>query len=183
MHVYIYENVLNGKRYVGQTIQTLSRRWTKHIRDANHGSKYHFHKAIALYGSDSFRLLGAIELGSKEDMDFYERLFIEKFECMNPERGYNNTVGGEGGTPSNEVRARMSISARGRTYSEEVRNKISHTLKGRIPWNKGKILSEETREKMRVSHTGRRIGWHHTEESIQKIRESRKLYESRKKDI
>jgi group I intron endonuclease len=65
----------------------------------------------------------------------------------------------------------------GKTHTEEVRKKISEINKGRICPNKGKKTSEETKQKLsenaklRIGEKNPFFGKHHTEETIQKIRE------------
>jgi hypothetical protein len=68
-----------------------------------------------------------------------------------------------------------------RKNSEETKRKISESLKGNVPWNAGKkglqTHSEETREKMRLSH----LKYETEEERIAARRESyRKQNEKRK---
>lgn len=40
--------------------------------------------------------------------------------------------------------------------SNETKKKIAKTLKGNTPWNKGKHISEEQKEKLRLAHLGRK---------------------------
>ena len=53
--LYMAENLVNGKRYIGRTKATMDARRRSHEKDAARGSLYLFHKAIRKYGADSFR--------------------------------------------------------------------------------------------------------------------------------
>ena len=55
----------------------------------------------------------------------------------------------EGCEEMREHRAAQGRKMRGRKFSAESRQKMSETRQGRIPWNKGKPWSEETKEKIR----------------------------------
>ena len=48
-----------------------------------------------------------------------ETKYINQYESYNPERGYNKTLGGDGGSPTEEVRKKLSIIHKGRKFSEE----------------------------------------------------------------
>ena len=84
------------------------------------------------------------------------KLLFEHFQSNNKIYGYNNTSGGDGGPIrlgaklTKETKNKMSISAENRIISDEQRTQISNTLKG-------KKLSEDTKEKMRLSHIGKRL--------------------------
>ena len=48
--VYLITNTVNGKVYVGQTINGLSKRWKGHKNDVRNGSQNPLHRAIRKYG-------------------------------------------------------------------------------------------------------------------------------------
>lgn len=89
---------------------------------------------------------------------------------------------------SDETKKKMSESFKGRIVSDETKKKLSESLKGHVPWNCGKNVSgmtgktawnrgiscsEETKEKMRLSHVGM-TGLYHSDQTKNKISESLK---------
>lgn len=54
MIIYIAENTINGKKYVGRTIQTLDKRKKAHISESKR-SNYYFHNALQKYGIKNFK--------------------------------------------------------------------------------------------------------------------------------
>lgn len=58
----------------------------------------------------------------------------------------------------------------GKKQSLEHREKISNSLKGNIPWNKGKKMSDEYRQKLSEAHKGKK----RSEESLKKLSASLK---------
>jgi hypothetical protein len=61
----------------------------------------------------------------------------------------NMTDGGDGSSPSEETRKKISEAQKGKTPSEETRKKLSESLKGEKNPRFGKKHSEETRKKIR----------------------------------
>jgi len=54
--VYILKNKINGKIYVGQTIQRFEQRLRQHLFAADSNSKQLIHKAFRKYGIDNFSI-------------------------------------------------------------------------------------------------------------------------------
>ena len=52
-YIYRYRNKLNGKVYIGQTID-IERRKSEHLKDAERGTGFVFHRALRKYGIDCF---------------------------------------------------------------------------------------------------------------------------------
>lgn len=117
MIVYLITNKINGKQYVGQTIQKLEDRWKTH-RSSISGCLA-LKSAIEKYCPDNFTVEVIYEANSMEELNKKEQEFINKLNTLAP-NGYNLTTGGE--RPK---------------YSEESRKKMSQSSKGRSPWNKG----------------------------------------------
>jgi len=71
-----------------------------------------------------------------------------------------------------QVAAFSSQLHRGKIVSEETKQKLSNKAKGRTSPNKGKSMSEEQKQKLSIAHKGKTI----SQESIDKTIESRKWY-------
>jgi hypothetical protein len=101
---------------------------------------------------------------SEEEAFELEMMYIKKLGRRDNGTGIlvNMTDGGEGRS--------------GLICSEETRIKISKTSKGKIPVNKGKKLSIETKKKMSESQKGNKkaLGYKHTEETKKQISNSLK---------
>ena len=83
----------NGKMYVGITSQKPENRW-----GSGHGYRNspHFWNAIEMYGWENFQHEIIASGLTQEEAGNMERLLIEKLDLMNPEYGYNLSIGGEG---------------------------------------------------------------------------------------
>jgi group I intron endonuclease len=150
MFVYLITNTVNGKRYVGQTNQTLARRWAGHTRKDN--CRY-LYAAIMKYGKANFIIESIIEVPTKELANEFEIEYIEKYCTLAP-NGYNIFPGGDDRPPlTEEQRKRLSERMKGNTFakgfspSEETREKLRLA-------NAGKVLSEEHKRKISESHVG-----------------------------
>ena len=145
-HIYKCTNVLNGKLYIGKTINFEQR-----IKDhfSGNGNTKAFSKAILKYGKDYFKvdIVCTIHSNKKENLiivlSSLERFYIKKFNSKLT--GYNCTDGGEGqrgNSPSEEIRLQISKKLKGRKLSKERREAIS---RGHM----GHTVSEESKSKLR----------------------------------
>lgn len=133
---YIYRilNKINGKSYIGQTVQ-LKTRWSGHVRSSRDGSSK-IGEAIKKYGLENFEFVILEEVESQEDLDRLEKHYISFFETnmSSGGHGYNLTDGGFSGVRglkmSDETKTLMSEKKR-ELYSRspEVIEKISATVK------------------------------------------------------
>ena len=99
--IYKITNLINGKIYIGQSIQ-IEERWKKHRIDAfnpkvKNKYKSHLYSSIRKYGIDNF-LFEIIEETEQENLDIRERYWIQYYNTTNPEFGYNLTTGGQEGS-------------------------------------------------------------------------------------
>ena len=94
MIIYKAQNIINGKVYIGKTIQLLKYRKNRHLVEARNGSNFYIHASIRKYGQENFTW-AIIAQCKKEDGCSMEQFYIKKFNCMAPV-GLNLTCGGEG---------------------------------------------------------------------------------------
>lgn len=104
--IYLVTNIINNKKYVGQTYKTNEHnylnRFNDHLKTADYCNKHGcnltvFYKAIIKYGSSNFSVELLADDISEEDVDNLESYYIDKYSTfyINNE-GYNMTLGGQG---------------------------------------------------------------------------------------
>ena len=167
--VYLAENTVNGKSYVGKTTERLCNRKSVHKAYAKRGSKFPFHRAIVKYGFDAFKWRILEETDDPIELAEIEKRCILWMETKVP-YGYNLTDGGDGCSGfvrSEEWKAKVSKTLMGHSVSETTRKKISIAVKKAMtPECKAKIsravagkkrkpCSEETKAK--IGEANRRI--------------------------
>lgn len=113
MHIYLVTNLVNGKMYVGQTIQSVERRWRKHLSNAKGGQQDRLYQAIRKYGPAAFVAERLTQCDSINQMNNLEKLWITLLGTYNYESGYNMTPGGDGHPLpcTEETRKKMRASA------------------------------------------------------------------------
>ena len=105
--IYLIWNMLNGKKYVGQTKLTVKERFNQHAKC----KKSLIGKAIHKYGRKNFRY-GVIEIcDTLEQLNECEKYWITALRCKSPV-GYNRTDGGfnsGGHKQSAKTRAKIGL--------------------------------------------------------------------------
>jgi group I intron endonuclease len=113
MFVYLITNTINGKRYIGQTINTLEWRWKHHRK--NSSSCLALSGAIKKYGVENFVIETICEPPTIALMNALESYYIRHHNTMVP-NGYNLKEGGSAPRHSEETRKKMSASHTGRLH-------------------------------------------------------------------
>ena len=101
--IYKITNKINGKIYIGQSVD-IYRRWKDEKTRAfnQNSSEYNTKKSRAFrkYGLENF-LFEVVEECSKEQLDEKERFWINKYDSYT--NGYNETLGGQDAVTSNKI--------------------------------------------------------------------------------
>lgn len=168
--VYCIENIVTNKKYIGQSID-IDTRWKKHkyeLNRDNHKNKY-LQSAWNKYGESNFKFY-ILELCNEKELDEKEIYWIEYYNAVDREFGYNLKTGGSGGCKfTDEVREHLSQVHKEIYKDPEEREKLSKN--GLKVWSNeeyrksrsgenhpfcGKSLSEEHRRKISESLKGRK---------------------------
>ena len=145
--VYGILNVVNGKWYIGQSIDMRDRlhRHRYRLRFGNHDNE-HLQASFSKHGESSFEYL-IIGQYPDEELDLWECFWIDCFGSADRTRGYNIEPGGGALRKlPEETRVKMSEAHKGKTIPPETRDKISKSKMGRP-------TTEETRKKLAAATT------------------------------
>lgn len=152
MGIYKISNIRNNKVYIGQSVD-IQRRFSEHMRALNNNCHYnqHLQASYNKYGKESF-LYEVLCICETTELDDMEVFFIDYYDSMNPECGYNKESGG----------------STNKSVSVETREKQRINNTGpRNPFY-GKKHTKEHREKIRELSSLHR----HSEETKRKISEN-----------
>lgn len=122
--IYMITNLINGKKYVGQTKRSLVKRWAEHVRGNSGCSALKL--AIKEFGSNNFKIEEIFQANSLEQLCLKERELVLSLGTMYP-NGYNLTTGGSRPSYSKEDRELMSLMKIGTKVSEDTRKKMSES--------------------------------------------------------
>lgn len=184
MIIYKATNLVNGKVYIGQTVNTLKRRQVEHKSQSKKGNFY-FHRALRKHGIDNFSWEVLRLCDNLKSLNAWEQYYILYYNTMG--NGYNLTSGGMNYTRTKEMKLKMSQNHskywKGKKFSKEHRQKISKTnlnkkvskksrkkmSENNAKYWKGKHRSEKTKKKMSKNSTHHWLGKPKSEETKRKI--------------
>lgn len=173
-YIYITENLVNHKKYIGQ------KKSEKFLHNKYLGSGSILRKAIEKYGTENFEVTMICECYSKEELDEKEQYYISFYNAVKDDNFYNLTKGGESGLGGPKFKGHKHTEATkklisetskgenngfyGKQHTEECKKIMSEKAKNRKP------VSQETRNKLSKIHKGVKF----TEEHKRKISEAQK---------
>lgn len=148
MIIYQITNKVDGKIYIGQTIQELSKRIKSHFTDKSSHCTY-LRRAINKYGRKNFEIKIVSTCKSPEEMNLKEAYYIEFFNSLAP-NGYNLDSGGNNKKISEITKKKMSHAHMGKKrkpFSDEHRLNISRA-------HFGKSLSQKHKQSISLATRG-----------------------------
>lgn len=176
MIIYKITNVVNGRVYVGQTVMSLARRWSQHSTSKKNSPMYN---AFRKYGAENFTIEVICSALGPDHLNYLEQYFIKKYNSLVP-NGYNLTTGGDSAfSRSKHTKKLQSEAMKGHTVSQETRDKIAATLTGRVGNRLGATHTAEARKLISDKQKGRKL----SEETRAKMSASHKgasAYNARK---
>ena len=98
-YIYCITNLINSKKYIGQTVNSIQERWKDHCR----ARKYHKRKNAPLYdafdkyGIENFKIEELEYVNDNSKLSDREIYWIKELQTYG-RNGYNATKGGEGTT-------------------------------------------------------------------------------------
>lgn len=112
--IYSFVNTKNGKRYVGKSVDITERKWNHicKLRHNRHDNEY-LQNSFNKYGESCFKH-EILEICNKDILNDREVYWIDYFDTMNKNNGYNLQSGGlEGMELSKETKHKISLKTRG----------------------------------------------------------------------
>ena len=140
-YVYSVTNLVNGKKYIGKTID-FERRIKEHLKCHAVGGGRLLKSAFKKYGLENFKFEIIQECETEEIAYEFEHKAIVEQHSLAPD-GYNLCEGGTGCfRPTEDVRARMSASQNKRFSDPEEIQRLRQA-------QRGVKKSEQTKQRMR----------------------------------
>lgn len=156
-YIYVIENDINDKVYVGKTTDTLSNRFSKHCWEAHNRTSHTspLHNAIFKYGAEHF-WIRPLEECANEILSEREIFWIDKMQVyIDDSIGYNATRGGEG-NPKYDPQEIISLWKQG--YNQkQIAEKLGcerHTIKKYL---EGADISLEERQKHKLGNAAKQV--------------------------
>ena len=117
--IYKITCLVNQKVYVGQTSETIEKRFARHMGYQKEENDTKFYRAIRKYGTENFRVEAIDYADNQEELDQKEKYYIDLFDSV--KNGYNtkDSIGKCGGDTLSE-----------HENIEEIREKIRQSKLG-----------------------------------------------------
>lgn len=114
MFIYKVTNLINGKSYIGQTIKSLSYRWSQHCRNRRGCSA--LRDAIKKYGKENFTIEEIGGATNQTELNYQEWFLINKYNTLAP-NGYNlKSGGGSKGKLTQQIKDTLCLTSGGKQF-------------------------------------------------------------------
>lgn len=176
-YLYKITNKINGKIYIGQTVQP-QKRWSQHKRHSRKPNQI-VHHAINKYGAENFKFEVIAMCKSWDDANDIETELVSQYQSLVPE-GYNVALGGINAPKSEEWKAAWKKWQQSLSEEEwaKINKKRSEATYNQIEKNGhpcfGQKRTEEQRAKMSAAQQAKDFEAIYTPEVREKMSESHK---------
>lgn len=94
--IYCHTNLVNGKKYVGQTKRSLKSRWLNKGRGYQNNESF-WNDILKFDWNIGFKHEVLHTHLTAEEAGYWEKYYIKEWDLMNPKKGYNRKEGGKDG--------------------------------------------------------------------------------------
>lgn len=141
MIIYKITCKTNGKIYIGQTTESLEKRWKRHTWTCTKKrNAMAITNAIKKHGQENFTIEKIDTAISLDELNEKEIYYISLFNSISP-NGYNLSTGGGHYKMSEETKLKISLKSKGRKASPETIQKLRES-------HLGYVVKEETKKKL-----------------------------------
>lgn len=160
--VYMHTNIINGKKYIGQTCRKPEQRWghngsgyLRKYKDRRYNQPLFAH-AILKYGWDNFTHEIIEDNLTKKEADKLEKKLIKQYNTTDSDYGYNISKGGSCGHMNETTKQKIKESNKEYYKTHQHHTTGTHRTEDFKKLMHEKMLnrefSEETRKKMSKNH-------------------------------
>lgn len=147
-YIYMIKNKVNDKKYVGQTTDERGYRAELTINQIKNKYNPHLVNSFVKHGRENF-IIKIVDSGKDQAaLDQKEIFYIQRYNTLDQDYGYNIRHGGNHGKLSEETKQKISEAHKGKKLSKEHKINLSKAKKGENNYNYGKNLSEEHKRKI-----------------------------------
>lgn len=166
--IYSIENKTNHKKYIGQSVN-IKNRWCHHkadLKNGEHDNDY-LQKSWNKYGDQNFEFK-ILEECSENMLNDRERYYIDLYNTMNRDYGYNLKSGGQDKNYATEDVKNKISKGNKKYYKEHPEAKIQSSINAYKQWSNPEIKAKI------IGENNGMYGKTHMEEAKKKISEAQK---------
>lgn len=129
--IYKIVNTINSKIYIGKSQDDIEKRFQQHLRRLINDTHYnkHLQRSFNKYGAENFKLEILEIIYDKFLFNEREKYWINYYNSSNIQYGYNLTFGGDGGSPNEDVRKKISKTMKNHKRTEQHCENLRKSLK------------------------------------------------------
>lgn len=150
--IYMIKNLSNNKVYIGQSTD-INMRWKWHIKDLfkNRHHNAHLMRAWYNYGKDNFEFTILEFIDDISLLEEKEQYWMDFYQSLNRKYGYNIRPASKHSPLAEETKIKISEKCKQYKLTDEQRKKLSISVMGKKNGMYGKHHSEETKQKISQS--------------------------------